>query len=120
MEINDVTAAALIRLKRLLVLLAFDRLGLIGLFDLLLLFNLGRKLLIALAGVVQVVEVEHADDVLLLEDELLDLSRDDGWHAPGLLSVLEEDEGRQLTSQGRRVDVVLRADLRVASDIDFA
>ena len=117
MEINDVTAASFLGPKCLLVLLAFD---LVGLFGLLLLLDLRRELFVALAGVVQVVEVEHADDVLLLEDELLDFSGDDGRNSAGLFPVLEEDEGWQLPGQGRRVDVVLRANVRVAADVDLA
>ena len=117
LEINDVTAASFLGPKCLLVLLAFD---LVGLFGLLLLLDLRRELFVALAGVVQVVEVEHADDVLLLEDELLDFSGDDGRNSAGLFPVLEEDEGWQLPSQGRRVDVVLRANVRVTADVDLA
>ena len=55
---------------RLFLFLAFFRLFLH-------LFDLGGKLLVLLALAVQVVEVERVDDVLLLEDELLQIDKNE-------------------------------------------
>ena len=55
---------------RLFLLFAFFRLFLH-------LFDLGGKLLVLLALAVQVVEVERVDDVLLLEDELLQIDKNE-------------------------------------------
>lgn len=96
----------------LLVLLAFS-------LGLLLFFDLCGKLFVTLAVGVQVVQVEHVHDVLLLEDELLNLAGNDGRDSSGLLSVLEEDQRRQLAGQSRRVDVVLRAHVRISANVDF-
>jgi hypothetical protein len=40
-------------------------------------------------------------------------------NAAGLFPVLEEDQGRKLTGQGRCVDVELHAHVRISADIDF-
>ena len=83
-------------------------------------FDFGSKLFVFLAFVVQVVEVKHVDNVLLLEDELLNLAGNDRRNSSGLLSILEEDQGRKLAGQSRGVDVVLRANVGIPSNINFA
>ena len=79
-----------------------------------------RKLFVFLALGVQVVEVEHVDDVVLLEDELLDFPGNDCRNSSRLFPVLEEDQSRKLAGQGRGVDVELRAHVGVPADINFS
>lgn len=78
------------------------------------------ELFVLLTFGVQVVQIEDADNVFLLEDKLLDLAGDDGRHSAGLLAAFEEDDGRQLPRQSRRVDVELVGNVGVTSGIDFA
>lgn len=84
------------------------------------LLQLLRELFILLGLRIQVIEVEDVDYVLLLEQKLLHLAVDDGGHPAGLFTLLEEDDGGQLTSESRRIDEVLLANLRVTTQVDLS
>ena len=47
------------------------------------------KLFVLLQFAVQVVEIEDADNVLLLEDELLNFARNDGGDSAGFLALIK-------------------------------
>jgi hypothetical protein len=67
------------------------------------------------------VEIKCVAYLLLSENKLLlYLARDDGWHPSSLFAILKQYEGRQLSSQRRRVYVIFGGYIRVSTDVNFA
>uniref|UniRef100_A0A147BU37 Putative secreted protein n=1 Tax=Ixodes ricinus TaxID=34613 RepID=A0A147BU37_IXORI len=84
---------------------------------------LGGRLLadrVLLALLVQVVEIEGGHDVFLGEGEARQLAAFQIWPPGGGLALAEQDDGGQLPAHGRRANVVLMRQVRVAGHVQLA